>query len=67
MEETKNLAEMGKDISGKLFDAITLLETLEEIVDGSRKEATLLSITKQNIKLAFYEIEECRKMIYILD
>lgn len=67
MESTENLAELSRSISGKLLDSINLLKTLEEIIDGNTKEATLLTIIQNNIKSAFDEIEQCRKMIYILD
>ena len=67
METTKNLAELSKTISGKLLDSLNLLNTLEDITDGEAKQTTLLTIIQNNIKSAFNEIEQCRKMIYISD
>lgn len=67
METTKNLAELSKSISGKLLDSLNLLNTLKDIIDGEAKQTTLLTIIQNNIKSAFNEIEQCRKMIYISD
>ncbi len=67
METTKNLAELSKSISGKLLDSLNLLNTLKDITDGEAKQTTLLTIVQNNIKSAFNEIEQCRKMIYISD
>lgn len=67
METTKNLAELSKSISGKLLDSLNLLNTLKDITDGEAKQKTLLTIIQNNIKSAFNEIEQCRKMIYISD
>jgi len=67
METTKNLAELSKSISGKLLDSLNLLNTLKNITDGEAKQTTLLTIIQNNIKSAFNEIEQCRKMIYISD
>lgn len=67
METTKNLAELSKSISGKLLDLLNLLNTLKDITDGEAKQTTLLTIIQNNIKSAFNEIEQCRKMIYISD
>ncbi len=67
METTKNLAELSKSISGKLLDSLNLLNTLKDITDGEAKQTTLLTIIQNNIKSAFNEIEQCRKMIYISD
>jgi len=67
METTKNLAKLSKSISGKLLDSLNLLNTLKDITDGEAKQTTLLTIIQNNIKSAFNEIEQCRKMIYISD
>lgn len=67
METTKNLAELSKSISGKLLDSLNLLNTLKDITDGEAKQTTLLTIIQNNIKSAFNEIKQCRKMIYISD
>lgn len=67
METTKNLADLSKSISGKLLDSLNLLNTLKDITDGEAKQTTLLTIIQNNIKSAFNEIEQCRKMIYISD
>ena len=67
MERTKNLAELTKNISDKLFDSINLLEILEEVVEGERKEYFLVSTLQKNIEAAFDEIEDCRQLISIPD
>ena len=67
MERTKNLAELTKNISDKLFDSINLLEILEEVVEGERKEYFLVSTLQKNIEEAFDDIEDCRQLISIPD
>ena len=67
MEETKNLADLSKSISGNMLDSLAILDTLKELVDGDYKEDTLISIIRKNLKSALEEIEQCRKLINGLD
>ena len=67
MKRRKNLAELTRDISGRLLDSMYLAEVLEEQIDGEAKSDIILKILKNNMKSAFYNIEECRKVIAIID
>jgi len=63
MEETKNLKELTSKISNNLLETISILDILEEIIDGERKEGFLVSSMQMRIHNAFNDIEECRKLI----
>ena len=63
MEDSKNLEELTKRISNNLFDTISLLDILRDIIAGSRKEDVLVSSIQNNIRNAFNDIESCRKLI----
>lgn len=63
MEEFKNLENLTAKISKDLFETISLLDILEEIIDGERKESFLVSSMQERIYNAFSDIEECRKLI----
>ena len=65
MEEIKNLAEQTEEISNLLLDSLTLLELLEDVVDGEQKEYFLVSAIQKNIDKAFCNIEDCRRLISI--
>ncbi len=68
MKKFKNLEQRNKFISGKLLDSIHLLEILADLADGRAKEDTILHIVNNNnVRLAFKEIEKCRKMISVSD
>ena len=64
-EQNRNLKQLCRDISSNLFDSITLVECLEEMIDGERKPSTILTIIENNLKNAFSDIEICRKYISI--
>ena len=66
MEEFKNLAELQRDISAELLDAIQMLDVLSDYVDTS-KEGAVLEIIKIKTKSAFKKVSDCRRMIYICD
>jgi len=66
MEETKNLAELHKEISGDLLDSIQMLEVLSDYICDS-KEGAVLDIIKIKTKSAFDKVSNCRRMIYICD
>ena len=63
MEDTKNILDLSRDITCKLFDSIALLETLKILIDGKLKEDTLISLIYKNLKSALDENEQCRKII----
>lgn len=63
MEEIKNLKELTKRISNNLLETISVLDILEEIIDGKRQESFLVSSMQDRIYNAFNDIEECRKLI----
>ncbi len=63
MEETKNLTDLSKSISGYLLDSIAIIDTLKELIDGEYKEDTLLSIIKEYIKSALKDNEQSRKLL----
>lgn len=67
MEGVKNLEQLAKEISDKLLDSINLLDILEDVVDGERKEYFLVSTIQNNINQAFNDIETCRQMISVPD
>jgi len=67
MEQRTNLAELQKDISEKLLSSKRLLDVLEDLIEDNVHGEELLIIVKSNIESAFDEIEECRKMVSILD
>lgn len=67
MEEPKNLEELTKKISNDLIDTINLLDILEEILEGKRKEDFLVNSIKKNVRNAFNNIESCRQLISIPD
>jgi hypothetical protein len=66
MEETKNLAELHKEISQELLEPIHMLEILSDMTTSS-KESALLDILTKNITSAFSKVSNCRRMIYICD
>lgn len=59
MEETKNLRDLTKRISNNLLETISVLDILEEIIDGKRQESFLVSSMQDTIYNAFNDIEEC--------
>ena len=63
MEEYKNLKELTTKISNNLYNTINLLDILEEIVEGRRKEDFLISSMKKQVREAFDNIESCRQLI----
>lgn len=63
MEDTKNLKNLTAKISNNLLETISVLDILEEIIDGERKESFLVSSMQERIHNAFSDIEECRKLI----
>ena len=67
MEETKNLAELCRDISNELVEALSVVNILYEISDGDSKQEILLKIINKNIRLSFENIEKCRSMIAIVE
>ena len=67
METDKNLAELGRDISGKLLTSKILLEILQDMVADDIKIGTLVDIVLNDITEAFNDISTCRRKIFILD
>lgn len=69
MEEKgqRNLAEISRNISGKLLDSVNLLGILEDLLDGEPKESTLIYTIKGYVKESFEDIEKCRRIISIAD
>lgn len=63
MEEHKNLKDLTSKISNDLYATINLLDILEELFSGNRKEGFLVSSMQKRIHNAFNDIEECRKLI----
>jgi len=63
----RNLAEINKDISLRLLDSVCILEILEDMFDGERKESFLIDTAKKNLRKAFEDIEKCRKIISIVN
>ena len=66
MEETKNLAELHKEISIELLDSLRMLDILSDI-NLEPKENTLIELVKEKVNSAFHKTCQCRKMIYICD
>ena len=66
MEETKNLAELHKEISEELLDSIRMLDILSDI-SSEPKENTLINLVLEKVNSAFDKTSECRKMIFICD
>lgn len=67
MEEIKNLEQLTAEVSNLLLDSKNLLEILEDIVEGERKEYFLVASLQKNISKAFDDIEICRELISIPD
>ena len=67
MEKQATLAELTKKVSCKLQDSKNLLELLRDIACENKHIYPLITIIHQNIKTAFFEIEDCRKKIGIFD
>lgn len=67
MEESKNLKELTAKVYNDILNTLYLLEILEEIVDGDRKEDFLVLTAKNNIHNTFDNIEHCRKLISTTD
>ncbi len=65
MTEFNNLEESMKYISDCMLESLTMLEILDELVDYSRKESTLISKIKHNISKSFNVIESSRNIISI--
>ena len=63
MEENKNLANLCKEISSNLFDALAITEILCDLADGEIKESLLLDTIKKHVMSSFDNIETCRKLI----
>ncbi len=66
MENRTELAYKSQNISGKLLKSIYLLEVLEDLSEGEAKEGTLINILQEDIKSAFKDVENCRKIIETL-
>lgn len=67
MQEFKNLEQATKLISDNLLESLTMLEILDELVDYSIKESTLISKIKINLKNSFEQTELCRSVISVPD
>lgn len=63
MTDKKDLNYLNKRVSCRLSDAIRLLDILETLNDGNAQEGILIKIIKQNIKISFDDIQDCRRMI----
>ena len=61
----KNIVELNRETSRNLLEALSLIECLQDILEYSNKEGTILEIIKKNIKSSFNNIEKCREMTYI--
>ena len=66
MEDRTELAYKSQNISDKLLKSIYLLEVLEDLSEGEAKEGTLINILQEDIKSAFKEVENYRKIIETL-
>lgn len=67
MTGERNLAEITRDISNRLLNSKYIVETLAEITENEAKTDFLLSTLKDNICSAFWDTEECRQKICIID
>ncbi len=63
MKRDKNLKDLSTKIARELLEAISLIDILEDIIDGDRKSEALVSLIRKNIKTAFYDNEEKRHLI----
>ncbi|MBO7673088.1 hypothetical protein J6S88_06750 [bacterium] len=63
MEETKNLVTLNEEITIKLYEAVDILNALDEIVDGHRTIEPLLRFVKTNVSKALDAAEECKTII----
>lgn len=52
-----------KNISSKILEARCFIEILNDMAEGEKKSCMLIRHALSNLKSAFNDIEECRKMI----
>ena len=67
MQEFKNLEQSMKFISASLLESLTMLDILDEIIDYSIKESTIISNIRNNIKNSFEQTELCRGIVSVPD
>lgn len=63
MKNYKNLKILTRNVSSKILEARCFIEILDDMADGEKKSCLLISHALSNLKSAFNDIEECRKMI----
>lgn len=63
MKNYKNLKILTRNASSKILEARCFIELLDDMAEGEKKSCLLISHTLSNLKSAFNDIEECRKMI----
>lgn len=63
----ENLETLTREISDLLIDSIVLSETLENTEELNFKNGIIAMMIKKNIKKAFENIENCRKIISASD
>lgn len=61
MTNIKNFKKHNRKISQKLLESIYLAEALEELLECYAKEAAILKVINNNIKIAFKENEKIWK------
>ena len=61
--EEKTIAEMHKEISTNLLEVNRLIDILLEIEQENGRICTILEIIEKNIKYAFKNTEDCRRII----
>lgn len=67
MQEFKNLEQSMKFISASLLESLTMLDILDELIDYSIKESTIISNIRNNIKNSFEQTELCRGIVSVPD
>ena len=67
MQEFKNLEQSMKFISDSLLESLTMLDILDELIDYSIKESTIISNIRNNIKNSFEQTELCRGIVSVPD
>lgn len=63
MKKIQTMKNITQEVSGKLLESISLLEIIYDLNEGEAKTETILKITINKIKCAFFKIEKCRKFI----
>ena len=63
MKNNKSIRKLTQNASLKIVNSMYLIDVLDEILDGSGKETTVLCIVRKYLNCAFKDIEQCRKII----